>query len=207
MTKTLNQIIFFPPPKSEYFVQQHWESEYFFFELNGRSLSCIWTAKSAWIAKTIGHCRSIKSRSNDCRSNKCRSNDCRSIECRSNDIIPIKHVTVIPQVIVNQIPAICDKYLISHHDIQMVNCEVRVTRSLVLQRAQRVFLHFPWFSTTYRGRVFFNPQRGIACFSSWNTLCSGKPRYMVDCRGNPSRKTRQHFIDCYTAHVYFVQSL
>jgi hypothetical protein len=38
--------------------------------------------------KTIGHCRSIKSRSNDCRSNKCRSNDCRSIECRSNDIIP-----------------------------------------------------------------------------------------------------------------------
>ena len=30
MTKTLNQIIFFPPPKSEYFVQQHWESEYFF---------------------------------------------------------------------------------------------------------------------------------------------------------------------------------
>jgi hypothetical protein len=36
----------------------------------------------------IGHCRSIKSRSNDCRSNKCRSNDCQSIECRSNDIIP-----------------------------------------------------------------------------------------------------------------------
>ena len=30
MTKFLNQIIFFPPPKSEYFVQQHWESEYFF---------------------------------------------------------------------------------------------------------------------------------------------------------------------------------
>ena len=28
MTKTLNQICF-PPPKSEY-VQQHWESEYFF---------------------------------------------------------------------------------------------------------------------------------------------------------------------------------
>ena len=48
MTKTLNQIIFFPPPKSEYFFQQHWESEYFFrkktitspppFKLNGRSL-------------------------------------------------------------------------------------------------------------------------------------------------------------------------
>jgi hypothetical protein len=36
-----------------------------------------------WIAKTIGHCRSIKSQSNDCWSN-----DCRSIECRSNDIIP-----------------------------------------------------------------------------------------------------------------------
>ena len=30
MTKTLNQIIFVPPPKSEYFFQQHWESEYFF---------------------------------------------------------------------------------------------------------------------------------------------------------------------------------
>ena len=30
MTKTLNQIYFFPPPKSEYFFQQHWESEYFF---------------------------------------------------------------------------------------------------------------------------------------------------------------------------------
>jgi hypothetical protein len=25
-TKTLNQIIFFLPPKSEYFYQQHWES-------------------------------------------------------------------------------------------------------------------------------------------------------------------------------------
>ena len=31
MTKTLNQnIFFFPPPKSEYFFQQHWESEYYF---------------------------------------------------------------------------------------------------------------------------------------------------------------------------------
>ena len=30
MTNTLNQIFFFPPPKSEYFFQQHWESEYFF---------------------------------------------------------------------------------------------------------------------------------------------------------------------------------
>jgi hypothetical protein len=45
MTKTLNQIIFFPPPKSEYFFQQHWESEYFFrkktippFNLSGRCL-------------------------------------------------------------------------------------------------------------------------------------------------------------------------
>jgi hypothetical protein len=28
MTKTLNQIIFFPLPKSEYFFQQHWESDY-----------------------------------------------------------------------------------------------------------------------------------------------------------------------------------
>ena len=30
MTKTVNQIIFFPPPISEYYFQQHWESEYFF---------------------------------------------------------------------------------------------------------------------------------------------------------------------------------
>jgi hypothetical protein len=29
MTKPLNQI-FFPPPKSNYFFQQNWESEYFF---------------------------------------------------------------------------------------------------------------------------------------------------------------------------------
>jgi hypothetical protein len=30
ITKTLNHIICFPPPKSEYFFQQHWESEYLF---------------------------------------------------------------------------------------------------------------------------------------------------------------------------------
>jgi hypothetical protein len=29
ITKTLNQVIFFSPPKSEYFFQQHWESEFF----------------------------------------------------------------------------------------------------------------------------------------------------------------------------------
>ena len=58
----------------------------------------------------------------------------------------------------------------------------------------------------YRGHsVFFlHFPRGIACFPSWNTLNSGKPRYVVDCRGNPSRKTRQHFMNWYTAHVYFV---
>jgi hypothetical protein len=55
---------------------------------------CIWIAQSARIAKTIGHYRSIKSRSNDCRSNKCRSNDCRSIECRNNDIIPSNHAAL-----------------------------------------------------------------------------------------------------------------
>ena len=27
---------FFPPPKSEYFFQQHWESEYFFLEKKHR---------------------------------------------------------------------------------------------------------------------------------------------------------------------------
>ena len=30
MTKTLNQIICFPPPKSEYFFQRHWEADYSF---------------------------------------------------------------------------------------------------------------------------------------------------------------------------------
>ena len=34
MTKTLNQIIFFSPPKSEYFFQQHWQSEYLFRKKN-----------------------------------------------------------------------------------------------------------------------------------------------------------------------------
>jgi hypothetical protein len=29
---TESDYFFFPPPKSEYFVQQHWESEYFFLE-------------------------------------------------------------------------------------------------------------------------------------------------------------------------------
>ena len=32
MTKTLNQIFLISPPKSEYFFQQHWESEYFFMK-------------------------------------------------------------------------------------------------------------------------------------------------------------------------------
>ena len=43
MTKTLNQIIFFPPPKSEYFFQQHCESEYFFRErqLHDRKSRCL----------------------------------------------------------------------------------------------------------------------------------------------------------------------
>ena len=44
MTKTLIQIFFFPSPKSEYFFQQYWESEYFFrtpppWKLNGLSIS------------------------------------------------------------------------------------------------------------------------------------------------------------------------
>jgi hypothetical protein len=34
MTKSLNQIIFFSPPKSEYFFQQHWQSEYLFRKKN-----------------------------------------------------------------------------------------------------------------------------------------------------------------------------
>ena len=43
------RLFFFPPPQSEYFFQQHWESKYFFrkiktvthpFKLNGDSLRC-----------------------------------------------------------------------------------------------------------------------------------------------------------------------
>ena len=51
---------------------------------------------------------------------------------------------------------------------------------------------------------FFNPQRGMARFPSRNTLYSGNPRHVVDCRGNPSRKTRRHFTVWYKAHAYFV---
>ena len=40
MTKILNQIIFFPSPQSEYFFQQHWESEYFFLEKNHNLSQC-----------------------------------------------------------------------------------------------------------------------------------------------------------------------
>ena len=48
MTKTLNQIIFlfsfsFPPPKSKYFFQQHWESEYFFRKNNNPLLQVKWS--------------------------------------------------------------------------------------------------------------------------------------------------------------------
>ena len=50
MTKTLNQIFFFPPPKSDYFFQQHANQNIFLekkhnppspspFKLNGRSLN------------------------------------------------------------------------------------------------------------------------------------------------------------------------
>jgi hypothetical protein len=42
MTKTLNQIIFFPPPKSEYFFQQHWESKYF-FRKKSLQVTCKWS--------------------------------------------------------------------------------------------------------------------------------------------------------------------
>ena len=44
MTKTLNQInIFFPPPKSEYFFQQQWESEYFFRKNHNPPLQVKWS--------------------------------------------------------------------------------------------------------------------------------------------------------------------
>ena len=69
-----------------------------------------------------------------------------------------------------------------------------------------MFFTFPTIFHYISWVCFFNPQRGIACFPSQNMLHSGNPRFVVDCRGNPSRKTRQHSMDWYTAHVYFVQS-
>jgi len=44
-------------------------------------------------------------------------------------------------------------------------------------------------------------QRVQRVFLSRNTIYSGKT-HVVDCRGNPSRKTRWHFMVWYTAHVY-----
>jgi hypothetical protein len=58
-----------------------------------------------------------------------------------------------------------------------------------------VFFTFPTIFHYISWACFFNPQRGIECFPSLNTLYSGNPRYVVDCRGNPLRKTRQHFSD------------
>jgi len=71
-------------------------------------------------------------------------------------------------------------------------------------RENSVFFIFPTIFHYISWACLFNPQRGIACFPSQNTLYSGNPRYVVDSRGNPSHKTRQHFMDWYTAHVYFV---
>ena len=42
MTNTLNQI-FFPPPKSEYFFQQHWESEFFLEKKHSHPLQVKWS--------------------------------------------------------------------------------------------------------------------------------------------------------------------
>jgi hypothetical protein len=47
MTKTQNQIIFFPPIKSEYIFQQHWESEYFF--RTPPSLEVKWSVPKSYI--------------------------------------------------------------------------------------------------------------------------------------------------------------
>jgi hypothetical protein len=66
-----------------------------------------------------------------------------------------------------------------------------------VQREQHVF----YISHYMLWACFFNPQRDIVCFPSRNTLYRGKPRYVVEIR---REKTRQHFMDWYTAHVYFV---
>ena len=60
--------------------------------------------------------------------------------------------------------------------------------------------------TIYRGRVFFNPQRGIACFPSRNTIHSGNSRHVVDFRGNPSRKTSTWHRSCSTSLVLLHQA-
>ena len=66
---------------------------------------------------------------------------------------------------------------------------------LYIQREQHVFFTFPTIFHYISWACFFNPQRGIACFPSRNTLHSGNPRYVMDCCGNPSQKTWQHFMD------------
>ena len=88
------------------------------------------------------------------------------------------------------------KIIIMEYGIQILS---KQKKQHMVQRLLYIFHYISW-------ACFFNPQRGIACFLSQNTLYSGNPRYVVDCRGNPSRKTRQHSMDWYTAHVYFVQS-
>ena len=55
MTKTLNQIIFFPPPKSGYFFQRHWESTYCFKHLY--SLKIINISKINNMRRAIKTCK------------------------------------------------------------------------------------------------------------------------------------------------------
>jgi hypothetical protein len=48
MTKTLNQIFFFPPPKSEYYFQPHWESEFFLEKNHTPPLQVKWSVPNCY---------------------------------------------------------------------------------------------------------------------------------------------------------------
>ena len=59
MTKTLNQIFFFPPPKSEYFFQQHWKSEYFFRKKNNPPFEVKWSVPKQHTNKQFAEIRLV----------------------------------------------------------------------------------------------------------------------------------------------------
>ena len=63
MTKTLNQICF-PPPKSEYFLQQHWESDYILRKKTYQGTLAILDEACLSVGKVTDEVRTARQRSN-----------------------------------------------------------------------------------------------------------------------------------------------